>query len=155
LATSDAEGTHAPPSRAMRWLRKGWPVFVVLALLWFPFDWLATVSTAFNVPYQIFFSTRREHFAGHTVFYFVFGTLALMYLPALRRRPALYALGSLAAALVQETIQASFRSEIPTYTDFNAFAGDALGSALAFALLLGIRYMRRRHASPPLGATEP
>jgi hypothetical protein len=38
------------------------------------------------------------------------------------------------AALAQETIQALARGATPTYTDINAFTGDAIGGLSAFAL---------------------
>ena len=52
----------------------------------------------------------------------------------LRSRPWWYALGMVLAALVQETIQAFFRRQLPTFTDVNAFKGDALGGVSAYLL---------------------
>lgn len=60
--------------------------------------------------------------------------IVLGYVPRLRRLPLLYLLGLVIAALVQETVQAIFRGQVPTYTDFNAFKGDALGGTLAFVV---------------------
>jgi len=116
------------------WLRRSWPVLLALAALWFPFDWLATVWPAFGVPFRAVFRNAHDHLVGHTVFFFLVSTLALTYVPRLRRLPLVYLLGLVAAALVQETVQAIFRGEVPRYTDFNAFKGDALGGALAFLL---------------------
>jgi hypothetical protein len=64
--------------------------------------------------------------------------IVLAYLPRLRRLPVAYLLGLVAATVVQETIQAIFRGEVPTYTDFNAFKGDALGGTLAFVVWAAI-----------------
>jgi hypothetical protein len=125
------------------WLRRGWPVPLALAALWFPFDWLATAWPAFGVPFRAVFRNAHDHFVGHTVFFFLVSTLALTYVPGLRRLPLVYLLGLVAAALVQETVQAIFRGEAPTYTDFNAFKGDALGGALAFLLWAAIGAMLR------------
>jgi hypothetical protein len=44
---------------------------------------------------------------------------------------------------VQETIQAFFRGQAPTFTDFNAFKGDALGGICAFALWLLVGLIQR------------
>jgi hypothetical protein len=122
--------THA--IALLRWL---WPVAVLLGILWFPFDWLATVWPAYGAAFRMLFRNEHDHFVGHTVFFLIVGLLVLAYLPALRRRPLWYALGLVLAALVQETIQAFFRRQLPTFTDFNAFRGDALGGFGAFAVV--------------------
>jgi len=125
------------PSRALgRVMRYGWPVLVLLAILWFPFDWLSTVWPAFGVPFREVFRNAHDHFIGHTIFFFLVGFLVLAVIPVLRRKPQWYFPGLVLVALVQETIQAFFRGELPTFTDFNAFKGDALGGICAFALWL-------------------
>lgn len=132
-------------------LRFGWPVLALVALLaflWFPFDWLATVWPAFGVPFRAIFHNAHDHFIGHTVFFFVIGVLVLAVLPTIRRKPLVYFLGLVLAALAQETIQAIFRGQIPTYNDWNAFRGDALGGTSAFALWLLVALLQsaaRRH----------
>ena len=110
----------------------GWPIALLLAILWFPFDWLAQTWPAFGNPFRQVFRDAHDHFVGHTVFFFIVGSALLVYWPFLRRNPVWYFLGLALAALVQETVQALFRRQVPTYTDFNAFRGDALGGALAF-----------------------
>jgi len=67
----------------------------------------------------------------------------LAVIPALRRKPQWYFPGLVLVALVQETIQALFRGELPTFTDFNAFKGDALGGICAFALWLLVGLIQR------------
>jgi hypothetical protein len=124
--------------RLMTLLRVGWPVLAILGVLWFPFDWLAEVWPAFGVPFRHVFRDAHDHFVGHTIFFLIVGTLILAYIPALRRRPHWYFPCLALAALVQETIQALFRGQAPTFTDLNAFAGDALGGAGAFALWLAL-----------------
>ncbi len=126
-----------------RALRFGWPVLVLLAILWFPFDWLSTVWPAFGVPFREVFHNAHDHFIGHTIFFFLVGFLMLAALPALRRKPQWYFPGLVLVALVQETIQALFRGELPTFTDFNAFKGDALGGICAFALWLLVGLIQR------------
>jgi hypothetical protein len=106
----------------------------LLALLWFPFDWLSTLWPAFGVPFRLVFRNAHDHFVGHAVFFLVIGLLVLHALPLLRRKPLWYLAGLVLAALVQETIQAVFRGEWPTFTDFNAFKGDAVGGVSAYAL---------------------
>ena len=122
--------THA--LALLRWL---WPVAALVGILWFPFDWLATVWPAYSTAFRVLFRNEHDHFVGHTVFFLIIGLLVLAYLPGLRRRPLWYALGLVLAALVQETIQAFFRRQLPTFTDFNAFRGDALGGFGALAIV--------------------
>ena len=134
--------------------RYGWPVLVVLGILWFPFDWLSTVWPPFGVPFRMVFHSAHDHFIGHTVFFLIVGVLILAYLPPLRRRPLWYLLGLVLAALIQETIQAIFRGQAPTFTDYNAFSGDALGGVSAFVFwsalaLLLVAWKRRVAATSP------
>lgn len=127
----------------VRTIRFGWPVLALLAILWFPFDWLATVWPAFGVPFREVFRNAHDHFVGHTIFFFLVGFLVLAVVPALRRKPQWYFPGLVLVALMQETIQAFFRGELPTFTDFNAFKGDALGGICAFALWLLVGLIQR------------
>jgi hypothetical protein len=48
-------------------LGRGWPILLVLGILWFPFDWLATVWPAYAVPFRAVFRDAHDHFVGHTV----------------------------------------------------------------------------------------
>lgn len=132
---------------AVAGLRAGWPIVALLAILWFPFDWLSAVWPAFGVPFRRVFRDPHDHFIGHTVFFLIVGFLTLLYLPTLRRKPSLYFAGLVLAALVQETIQAFFRGQMPTFTDFNAFKGDALGGSLAFAIGLSVHLLGRLRRS--------
>jgi hypothetical protein len=94
------------------------------------------------------FRNAHDHFIGHTIFFFIVGCFILSILPVLRHRLHWYIAGLILAALVQETIQAFFRGDLPTFTDFNAFQGDALGGLSAwliwFVLLQFLGYMKRR-----------
>jgi hypothetical protein len=137
---------HASPPRPIAWLRRGWPVLLLLGLLWFPFDWLATVWPTFGAPFRQVFRNAHDHFVGHTIFFFIVGMLVLGYVPPLRRKPLWYLCGLVLAALAQETIQAIFHERMPTYTDANAFKGDALGGALAFAVWGGMLLVRSRRS---------
>ena len=119
-------------------------LLALLAILWFPFDWLSAVWPAFGVPFREVFHNAHDHFVGHTIFFFLVGFLALTLIPTLRRRPQWYFPGLVAAALIQETIQALFRGQAPAFSDFNAFKGDALGGISAFALWLLIGLLQRK-----------
>ncbi|HEX9056925.1 MAG TPA: hypothetical protein VF818_05270 [Ktedonobacterales bacterium] len=150
MSTAQTKERRIPAAWPLALLRWGWPVFVLLGILWFPFDWLSVAWPAFGVPFRIVFRNAHDHFVGHTVFFFIVGTLILAYVPALRLRPQWYFPGLVLAALTQETIQAFFRGQLPTYTDVNAFKGDALGGVSAFALWLAITLLRRAwHARRP------
>ena len=118
-------------------------VAALLAILWFPFDWLSEVWPAFGVPFREVFHNAHDHFIGHTIFFFLVGFFVLALIPALRRSPQWYFPGLAVAALAQETIQALFRGAAPTFADFNAFKGDALGGVAAFALWLLIGLIQR------------
>jgi hypothetical protein len=126
---------------AMLCLRYGWPILVVLGILWFPFDWLSEVWPAFGVPFRQIFHNARDHFVGHTIFFFIVGMLLLGVVPLLRKL-RWYLPGLVLAALVQETIQAFFRGQLPTFTDFNAFRGDALGGISAWLLWFLFQQLR-------------
>ncbi len=119
--------------RMVNLLRVGWPVLLLLGVLWFPFDWLSEVWPAFGSPFRMVFRNAHDHFVGHTVFFLIVGLLLLAYIPALRR-PYWYIPALVLAALAQETVQAFARGVAPTFTDINAFKGDALGGLSAFAL---------------------
>jgi hypothetical protein len=115
-------------------LRLGWPVLLLLGVLWFPFDWLSEVWPVFGVPFRAVFRNAHDHLIGHTVFFLIVGLLSLAYVRTLWRRPQWYVTGLILAALAQETIQALFRGEAPRFTDINAFTGDALGGLAALAI---------------------
>lgn len=128
-------------SRQVVWI--GVAILALFATLWFPFDWLSTVWPAFGVPFRQVFHNAHDHFIGHTIFFFLVGLLVLALVPALRRKPQWYFPGLVLAALTQETIQAFFRGQAPSFTDFNAFKGDALGGVCAFGLWLLVGLMQR------------
>lgn len=140
-------------------LRYGWPILILLGILWFPFDWLSEVWPTFGIPFRQVFRNAHDHFVGHTIFFFIVGTLILNLVPALKRRLHWYILGLILAALMQEAIQAFFRGEIPTFTDFNAFRGDALGGmsawVLQFILLLLSSRWKKKAATKSLSSTQP
>lgn len=112
------------------------PVYLVLAVLWFPFDWLSSANSLFGKYFRMFFSTAHDHFIGHTILFLGSGFFLLSYLPSLRAKPQRYVIAIVLMALIQEAIQAFFRNQLPTFTDFNAFRGDALGGLTAFVLSL-------------------
>lgn len=154
MRDSQQRMTRGEPAKTMagntRWpraltvaMRFGWPLLALLAILWFPFDWLAIVWPAFGVPFRQVFRNAHDHFVGHTIFFFLAGCFVLAAVPALRRKPQWYFPGLVGAALVQETIQALFRGQLPTFTDTNAFKGDALGGISAFVLWLLVELLRR------------
>ncbi len=123
-------------------LRYTWLILPPLGLLWFPFDWLSEVWPAFGVPFHQIFQTAHDHFVGHTIFFFIVGTFTLILVPPLSQRLHWYVLGLILSALIQETIQALFRGELPTFTDFNAFKGDALGGLGAWILCFMLLFLR-------------
>lgn len=154
MTTPDVLSDRTWRRRLLLALRYGWPALALLAFLWFPFDWLSEAWPAFGVPFRAVFRNAHDHFIGHTVFFLIVGLLILGIVPALRRKPQWYFLGLVLAALVQETIQALFRGALPTFTDVNAFKGDALGGTTAFALFLSLSFILllqrswNRHTSP-------
>jgi hypothetical protein len=118
------------------------PIVTALIFLWFPFDWLSEVWPAFGVPFRILFHDQRSHLIGHAIFFFLIGLFVLFRLPNLQSKPILYVGGLILAALIQETVQAVFRQQMPRFDDLNAFKGDALGGIAAFALTLVLRKRR-------------
>ncbi len=144
---SQADAPSSSRRRIRSILRYGWPVLILLGILWFPFDWLSTVWPLFGVPFRMVFRNAHDHFIGHTTFFLIVGLLVLAYVPPLRRKPLCYALGLIFAALMQETIQAVFRHEVPMYNDINAFQGDALGGIAAYLIWCIILWVQQRHPS--------
>lgn len=130
-------------------MRAGIPILALLAILWFPFDWLSTVWPAFGVSFRQVFRNAHDHLLGHAIFFFLVGALILALVPALRRKPQWYFPGLVLAALVQETIQAFFRGQVPTFTDYNAFKGDALGGTSAFVLWFALSLVAARVRPTP------
>src|ERR1041385_5465845 len=98
--------THPLRKQAFVALRYGWPILVLLGILWFPFDWLSTVWPAFGDLFRQVFRNDHDHFVGHTVFFLIVGLLVLAYLPAPRRKLHWYLVGLVLAALMEATIQA-------------------------------------------------
>jgi hypothetical protein len=138
---------HKLQNRALEVLRVGWPIVLLLAILWFPFDWFSSVWPTFGAIFRLFFRNEHDHFIGHTLIFLTTGTLILLYVPALRRRFFWYIAGLVLAALMQEAIQAFFAGRMPTFDDINAFKGDALGGISAFVaqwLILSVRERRSR-----------
>jgi hypothetical protein len=135
--------------RALAALRYGWPVLLVLGILWFPFDWLSEVWPSFGVPFRMVFHNAHDHFIGHAVFFGIVGGLVLTYVPDLRRMLHWYLVGLVGAALVQETVQALFRGQSPTFTDINAFKGDALGGTLAWVVWFVVTRLSDMRRSGP------
>jgi len=119
-------------------------VALALGFLWFPFDWLSKVWPAFGVPFHVLFHDARGHFIGHTIFFLVIGLFMQALLPVLQRKPLMYFVGLVLAALIQETIQAFFRGVIPRFDDYNAFRGDAIGGASAFVVFFVVNLKRNR-----------
>ena len=143
--------TRTLGSRALFLLRYGWPVLVLLAILWFPFDWLSTVWPSFGAAFRQVFRSDHDHFVGHTIFFLIVGALILAYVPQLRHKLHWYLIGLVLAALMQETIQALFGSRMLSFTDANAFKGDALGGISAFILwriILVFQHYRQTRTGP-------
>ncbi len=143
--------THTLRSRALFLLRYGWPVLALLAILWFPFDWLSTVWPSFGAVFRQVFRSDHDHFVGHTIFFLIVGVLILAYVPQLRHKLHWYLIGLVLAALMQETIQALFGGRMLSFTDMNAFKGDALGGISAFILwriTLVFQHYRRTRTGP-------
>lgn len=139
----EIQNTHVARRILATSVRYGWPVALLLGILWFPFDWLSEVWPLFGVPFRQVFRNAQDHFIGHTVFFFLVGMLVLKQVPVLRRRLHWYFAGLVLAALVQEAIQAFFRGKLPTFTDFNAFRGDALGGVGAWIVWFVLQHLPR------------
>ncbi len=148
MAVPNAASSYTWRCRLLLALRYGWPALALLAFLWFPFDWLSEIWPAFGVPFRMVFHNAHDHFVGHTVFFLIAGLLLLSLVPALRRKPQWYFPGLVLAALMQETIQALVRGQLPAFTDVNAFKGDALGGTVAFALSLALLLLQRTMRPP-------
>lgn len=134
-------------ARRVQWRIVGVVALVVaaLALVLFPFDWLEGVWPAYGQLFDRVFVGPREHAIGHATLFCIAGGLALVALPALRRRPALYLAVMVLGALAEEAVQDLFKRQMTTPGDARDLLFDALGLAAAYVLVRLGRWLLGRH----------
>ncbi|HEY7346935.1 MAG TPA: hypothetical protein VH599_01355 [Ktedonobacterales bacterium] len=135
-----------PPRRLQLWGAQVrlWPVLAGLLIVLFPFDWLSEVWPAFGRPFDLVFVNARDHAIGHATMFLLMSLLALLSIPALRPRPALYFGLMLLVGVGQETLQAFFKQAFP-----NIYAGrdlffDLTGVTAAYLIVFTWRWLRKK-----------
>jgi hypothetical protein len=131
----------------MPWLRIAAPALVAGALVLFPFDWLADVWPAYARLFDVVFATALAHHIGHATIFFLAGLLALLALPGLRARPALYLAIMALGALGEEALQSVFKLHLPTLGDGRDLLFDLAGFTVAYVAVSAGAVGRRRHLS--------
>ena len=147
-------------TRRVQWRIAGMVTLVVaaLALVLFPFDWLEGVWPAYGHLFDRVFVGPREHAIGHATLFCIAGGLALVALPVLRRRPALYLAVSGLGALAEEAVQDLFKRQMPTAGDARDLLFDTLGITAAYVLMRLGHWLLGRHgprAEPGAASSQP
>ncbi len=125
-----------------------WPVLLGLAVVLFPFDWLANVWPAYASLFDVVFATPLSHEIGHATMFFLISLLALLSVPALSQRPALYFGLLLLVAVGQEAIQALAKQQLPTIYDGRDLLMDLTGIVIAYLVALAWRWLSSRKITP-------
>jgi hypothetical protein len=113
-----------------------------LALVLFPFGWLAEIWRPFGRVVDDLFPTAWEHAIGHTSLFCLLGLLALLIIPALRRRPWRYLGLLILAGVGQEAFQLLYKGRLLLFDDMRDLATDLAGLLLAFGLVWAWRWLR-------------
>ncbi|HEY7126402.1 MAG TPA: hypothetical protein VH540_20855 [Ktedonobacterales bacterium] len=139
-----------PLSRLLGWTRREvrvWPLAVGLAVVLFPFDWLADVWPLFRQAFDVVFVTARDHAIGHTTMFFLLGLLVLLSLPLLSLRPRWYVGGIVLVAFCQEALQDLSRQRPPNIWEGRDMLFDLAGALLAFGVIWLWRVVSQRYFS--------
>lgn len=115
---------------------------VTLALILFPFGWLGEIWRPFGRLVDALFPTAWEHAIGHASLFCLLGLLALVAIPALRRRPWRYLGLLLLAGVGQEAFQLLYKGRLLLFDDMRDLATDVAGLLLAFGLFWAWRWLR-------------
>lgn len=140
--------TRQTVSRSLDWARREvriWPLALGLAVVLFPFDWLADVWPMFRQAFEVVFVTARDHAIGHTTMFFLLGLLILLSLPLLRLRPLWYGGGMLLVAFCQEALQDLFRQRAPNLWEGRDMLFDLAGALLALGVIWLWRVVSQRY----------
>ena len=117
---------------------------VGLALVLFPFGWLAEVWRPFGRIVDDLFSTAWAHAIGHTSLFCLLGLLVLAISPALHRRRWRYLGLLLLAGVGQEAFQLLYKGRLLLFDDVRDLTTDLLGLLLALAIVWVWGRLRRR-----------
>jgi hypothetical protein len=123
---------HATRPRAA--LRLG-ALAAVLALVLFPLGWLAEVWRPFGRVVDGLFASVLEHAIGHASLFCLLGLLALVAIPALRRRAWRYLGLLMLAGVGQEAFQLLYKRRLLLFDDLRDLATDLVGLLAAFAIV--------------------
>ncbi|HUS14519.1 MAG TPA: hypothetical protein VM536_05810 [Chloroflexia bacterium] len=122
------------------WIKRGWPVGVLLAVILFPFGWLGERWPAFGDVLGTIFSGNRGHAVGHSILFGLLGLMLLSLWPALRRHAGAYFAWVGLAGLGQEAFQLLYKQRPLGFDDFRDLAVDLVAAGL---VLLAAQWRRR------------
>jgi hypothetical protein len=110
------------------------PLTLLLALILFPFGWLAVLSPQADAIGKIFFPDETAHVIAHSLIFSALGVTLLASFPALRRRPMRYFALVLATAIGQELFQLAYKGRGVALNDLTDIATDMAAAGFVLAL---------------------
>ncbi len=106
---------------------------LLIALVLFPYGWLAARWPLFERVTDFVFRTELAHVIGHLILFAGAGTVVLRTFPRLQTRPRRYLALILALGLAQEILQlVSFKERPFGSNELLDIAVDLLGAGMAF-----------------------
>jgi hypothetical protein len=113
-----------------------WPLLIVLTIVLFPIEWLATQWPFLADLAETFFPTENRHSVGHFGIFFLLGLIFLQTFPNLRHLPRRYFGLILASAFGEELFQALFFHHAVLIIDStHDMVFDFIGAGVAFGLI--------------------
>jgi hypothetical protein len=129
-------------------LRRFWPLGVIIAVVLFPFGWLAELWPALNLFTGSLFPSVVEHAIGHSLIFFLLGCVLLISFPQLRSRPGIYLLIMLCFALGQEAFQLAYKQRPLVFDEFRDIVTDTIGAGTAYLMVQAYLKHKRTHVKP-------
>jgi glycopeptide antibiotics resistance protein len=112
-----------------------WLLFILVALILFPFGWLGEVYAPFGRLMGEWLGSAEAHAVGHAAIFFLLGVVLLALFPSLRTRPLRFFGLLLLAALGQEFFQLLYKQRPIEFDDIRDLFTDAVGMAAAYVAL--------------------
>jgi hypothetical protein len=110
-------------------------LFIMAILVFFPFGWLADISSRARSVVWGMFGSERMHWIGHFGIFFLLGLTLLYVFPRLRQSPIWYGLIILISGIGQEFFQLLYKQRDIAFDDFKDLAIDLVGAFVAFGLV--------------------
>ena len=119
----------------IRHIRHLWPVFIALAFVLFPFDWLEHIWPLYGRIFDVVFATVLAHHIGHSTLFFLASFPILLAFPGLLQHPLRYLTLMLLLAVGEEALQSLFKQHLPNIGDTRDLLFDLLGTTIAYIVM--------------------